>query len=37
MPLVAASGAQALAVTGAYATLFAVTALVLTWRRETLE
>ena len=37
MPLVSASGAQALAVIGAYATLFAVTAVVLTWRRETLE
>jgi hypothetical protein len=37
MPLVAVSGAQALAVTGAYATLFAVTTIVLTWRRETLE
>jgi len=37
MPLVAVSGAQALAVIGAYATLFVAAAVVLTSRRETLE
>jgi len=37
MPLVAVSGSQALAVIGAYAILFALIAVILTWRRETLE
>jgi ABC-type transport system involved in multi-copper enzyme maturation permease subunit len=37
LPLVAVSGAQALAVIGGYAAIFALAAIILTWRRETLE
>jgi ABC-2 type transport system permease protein len=36
-PLVEVSGAQALVVIGVYAAIFALTAIILTWRRETLE
>lgn len=37
MPLVAVSGAQAIAVISSYAAIFALVAIILTWRRETLE
>jgi ABC-2 type transport system permease protein len=36
-PLVEVSGAQALVVIGSYAAIFALVAIILTWRRETLE